>query len=443
MRLALKTLALLLLLHAPARAQEPPLLPLEGAIRGALDGNRSLRIAGLDVDRSDRLADSYRAQMLPALRLTVQRVQLFDPLDFRLEKGALGTFDVIGPVPADDQVVSVVSGSNTRVQLRLEQPLTQLHKLGLAAEAQDRNTEATRQELRARRQEVASQVRQAWYGIADAQNALAAAQDALAFHTEFERVVQAALAQGSALPADVQEAQAAVARDRQTVLATGNALQTQKEALNLLLGRPVTTDFRVAAEPPLEPFAGAPEELLEEALRQRPEIQQAAARLEGALAARELQRGDYVPDVGAALTYERQTNTGLLPPDLWMLAVEAQYDLYDGGRRDALIAEKDLQVQQAREALLQARDQVEADVRAFLRRVAELEALEAAARLARRAAEERLRVALQRYEHRNALSRDVLEAQAGLGAARRDYQKTLIDHASARAELDRVLGRDP
>lgn len=433
--------ALLLLLPLSAVAEE--VLTLPDALRLAMAGNRPVNIARLDVRRNEEKAGSTRSQMLPRLDAQVEQMRLLNPIEFNVEQGALGTYPGIGPIPGVNTPIATASGSNTRVTLGVSQTLTGLHKLDLAAEVQDAETEVSRQEVRTRAQDVASQVRQAYFGVLDTRAALAAARDSLAFHTEFERVVGEYVEQGVSLKADLLDVRSGVARDTQTVLTLENALLSQKEQLNLLLGRDLDTAFEVAEAPAPEEVAGTPEELLREAWDRRPEIVQARVRVEQAGAARELQRADYVPDIGARLSYDRQTNSGLLPPELYLLTLQAQYDLYDGGQRDHEIAEKDLAVQQALAGLEEARARVDLELRAQLRKLRELAAQAEAARIARQSAEEKLRVTLNRHQHRAALTRDVLEAQAGLTGARREYGKILLDQASARADLDRILGRDP
>jgi outer membrane protein TolC len=58
-------------------------------------------------------------------------------------------------------------------------------------------------------------------------------------------------------------------------------------------------------------------------------------------------------------------------------------------------------------------------------------------------AEENFRVTYNRFKQKMAIAKDVLQSQAQLSSARQQYQKTLLDFASALAEMDRVTGRNP
>ena len=93
------------------------------------------------------------------------------------------------------------------------------------------------------------------------------------------------------------------------------------------------------------PLGGAPlRALVEEALADNPGLQVMAARLASAQAAVDLSRANRLPTVGAGLssTYQRYTETGLIPPPLageykadTQLALNFSHELDFWGRHDA------------------------------------------------------------------------------------------------------------
>ena len=62
--------------------------------------------------------------------------------------------------------------------------------------------------------------------------------------------------------------------------------------------------------------------------------------------------------------------------------------------------------------------------------------------LAREAAQEKLRVATEKYKVEAALLKDTLQAQASLSEANAQYDQALLSFWTARADLDRALGED-
>lgn len=77
------------------------------------------------------------------------------------------------------------------------------------------------------------------------------------------------------------------------------------------------------------------------------------------------------------------------------------------------------------------------------RAVQNLRAQEAAKKLGVDAAEEHHRVALAQYQVKATLAQNVLNTQAKLSMARRDYQKWQIDLAQSVAELYQSVGQAP
>ncbi|MBI3929989.1 MAG: TolC family protein [Armatimonadetes bacterium] len=435
-------LLLLLAWTSPAPGQEAPVLTLEDALAAALQANRPLRESELEVHRHEDLLAAARARRFPALQIGARQQQLLRPIEFKVEGGALGTYPSIGAIPPVDTTVASIRGQSTYVTAGLSQPLTGLHKIGLAVEVQAAELKVAQQSARGRRQALAAQVRQAYYSVLEAQDAVQAAGDTLALYVELERVADQQLALQAVLKADLLEVRARRKAAEAEALVRANELATYKERLNLLLGRELSTDFRVAAQPVAEASFEDLPGLQARALANRPDVHQAALRLEQARVQREIQRAEYLPEVDLNLTYFRQVDSGLLPGETILAELAASWEPFDWGRRDREIAEKDHAVEQAESAFEEARQQIQAEVAERLRKVREARALEEAARAARDAAEERHRVAVKRFEQKSALLKDVLEAQAQLSAARRDFQRATVTTLAALAELARAVGED-
>ncbi|MGH9366957.1 MAG: hypothetical protein ACRD3M_04705, partial [Thermoanaerobaculia bacterium] len=86
----------------PAAAGGPPLLTLEAAVAAALQSNRLVANASLEVEKAADETAMVRSQRLPNLTLGALGTQLLAPFTFTLEQGLLGTYPGIGPVPAQD-----------------------------------------------------------------------------------------------------------------------------------------------------------------------------------------------------------------------------------------------------------------------------------------------------------------------------------------------------
>lgn len=442
--LGVRHLALAVLLSTVVVAQpQAPVLTLGDALKLAGSGNRRLLNARLEIERNQELLSFQERQRLPGISLELQNNRLLTPMDFTLQQGALGTFDGIGPIPASDTVVSSVTNRYSQFRATFAQPLTGLHKVGLQVGVQQDEVDVARQSERAESLDVGVRLRQAYYALLDNQNAQAAVRESLRFYHELERVTEEQLKERAVLKQDLLDVRARRLEQEYQLVALENGFHQQREQLNILLGRPITTAFRVEDPHELEQNAQIPlDDLLKEADQKRPALLQARLRLRQAETNREIQRADFIPDVSLAVVYQTISNAGLLPPNLAMIQLRTQWDALDFGRRDALIAAKDKEVQAAAQQLADTQAQVASEVASQYRRLTELKALEAARQAALVAAEEKQRIALARFQVKLSLTRDVLQAQADLSAARREYRKLQFDVATAVAELNKVVGRD-
>src|SRR6266853_66639 len=77
-------------------------LGLDRAVAMALDNNRQLKIAVLDVERAQERVAEARTKRLPAFSTYVLESQLITSLDFTVKAGQFGMFNAIGPVPSTD-----------------------------------------------------------------------------------------------------------------------------------------------------------------------------------------------------------------------------------------------------------------------------------------------------------------------------------------------------
>jgi outer membrane protein len=137
-------------------------LGLDRAVAMALDSNRQLKIAALDVERAQQRIAEARTKRLPTFNTYVLASQLMTPLDFTVRAGQLGTFSAIGPVPATDTKLNTPRQPTAYVTAQVAQPLSQLHQIGLSIRAQEVGTDIAREELRQTRQAVVDQVKQAY-----------------------------------------------------------------------------------------------------------------------------------------------------------------------------------------------------------------------------------------------------------------------------------------
>ena len=425
--------------------QEPPpgveVLTLDQAVALALKSNRSIRSAALQVERSEEKVGAAKAQRMPALSLQALAGRVVTPIRLTFPEGAFGDFPATGPIPAQDTVVEAPRATSAFVMATLAQPLSQLYKIGLGVRVNELTRAIDRERLRAERAAVVSDVKRLYYALVQNQSAFQAAEDQVWTYKELERVVGEYVAREAALPSDHLDVKAQLAAQQYKALSLKNALATQKEQMNDLLGRELTHDFTLTAIP--EPSA---EEVdlqvaVGRALDRRPDLKQARLQVDQADADRRLKKAEYIPDLSLAFTYLTFTNVQLLPRNVAQVGLQLKWQPFDFGRGKEL-AEKTLQLEQARLGVRSAEYQVRIDVANRFRKLQEARLLVEANRLARESAQEKLRVATEKYKAEAALLKDTLQAQAALSEANAQYDQALLSFWTARADLDRALGED-
>lgn len=425
------------------QAQPSPILTLNEALRLASGRNLQILSSGKEIERQEATWDANAATRLPKVAAEARYIRLLNPISFNIAPGTLGNFASTGPIPSREIAISNVSGSQATVQLTVTQPLTQLHKISLGLDAQREAIEDATQKNRADRINVAVQVQDAYLSLVDTQNGLIAAKDSLEFTREVERVTSEYLKEKTVLKADLLDVQASRAQQEAQLDALERAYQTQKEQLNYLLARDLNTDFKVEMPTISQEVTQTIEDLEARAQEQRPDLAQTRARLKQALINTEIARAAYIPDVGMQFGYVHNGNSGLLPGTYLTVALVATWDIFDWGGREANV---EARLKQAEEISLQVEDakqRAALDVAQKFRAVQNLKALEKTRKLQVEAAEEHNRVALAQYQVKATQAQNVLNTQAKLSAARRDYQKWQIDLAHSVAELYQSVGQAP
>ena len=117
----------LILLPAVAAAQTTNVtlterLTLDRAIHLALENNRQIQSAALQIQKASEEVGIARSRRLPVFDIQGQASQLLTPVDFAFPQGAFGEFPGIGPIPATDTNVSVPQQLTYYVSSQVSQP---------------------------------------------------------------------------------------------------------------------------------------------------------------------------------------------------------------------------------------------------------------------------------------------------------------------------------
>lgn len=431
--------SLLLLLGCCCQAQ---VLTLDDAVALALRENRSVQSSALDVAKAGEATAETRTARLPRLSAYVLGGEALTPVDFTIPRGALGVYPSIGPIPAQTSNISTPQNFNGLIFASAAQPLTQLRKVGLAVRESRLGEDLARENLRQKKQDTAQQVKDAYYQIVQTQAQIASAQEALKYLTELSALTERNLAEQTVLKSDSLNVKAKLSQQRYQLLVLEDALASQKEALNRLLGRDLATEFAVEAQP-----MPTPEELdlgtaKKAALEQRSEIRQSRLQTEKTELDIRRERAEYLPDVSLQFSYISLPNISFAPKNIVSAGFLLQWQPWDWGQKKHKLEELKSASRQASLTAEDAAQQVTLDVNTKYRKLMESRALLDTLAAQQETEREKLRVMMNQYQEKAALLADLLQQQASLAQADSQYQQALAGFWTAKAAFDRAVGRD-
>jgi outer membrane protein TolC len=301
-------------------------------------------------------------------------------------------------------------------------------------------TDIAREALRQTRQAIVDQVKQAYYAMLQTQSSLASAEHTLKYCEELDQVTDRYFVQKVVLKSDTLTVKAQVARARYQIATLRDALTSQRESLNQLMGRNVWTEFSVQPVAGLTAFETDLGAARARALEERPEVRQARLKAKQASLDYRVQVSKYIPDISLSLNYLSTFNAEFLPKNVAMAGVLVNWEPFDWGRKGREAAEKALATQQADYSVREAEQSVLVDVSARLRKLQLARALVDVTRLAQETEIEKLRVATNQYQLKAALLKEVLHEQVAVADADNQYHQALLAFWIAKAEFERALG---
>jgi len=421
---------------------QEPILTLDEAVTLALQQNRLVKNSALEAQKYDFQVSTARSRRKPQFQFTMLGGELLHPFDFTFPAGSFGTYPGIGPIPSTNAKIHTPAVFTTYLTGSIDQPLTQQYKIGLGIRATELGRDIVREDVRAERQKIAAEVRNAYFNLFAVQASVDAAREAVKTFEEAQRVTVQYVSEKIVLRADALDVDAHLAKSRYELSVAENGLATQREALNQLLGRDVSTLFRVEFIPEQDTSDLTLDSARHAALVNRPECRQAQLKEKQAQYDRRLAKAEYIPDLSLSLRYQGINNVQVLPQNVATAGFLLTWEPFDWGRRHNKVVEATKTIEQARNGIQETESKVAVEVGANYRKWYDASLLLKASRTAHEAAAEQLRVTGNKYKEQAALLKDLLQAQAQSSETNFQYQQALSSYWSAFAELRKAMGEE-
>jgi outer membrane protein TolC len=324
--------------------------------------NHDIRIAESAVDEKQHAKEATKSSYFPTLRNDSGFMRVTDTQLIQINSGSLSAAGGT-PIPPVNAIINQGGRNLTTSGTQITQPLSTLLKIKRANEMAQAEVKASREKADLAENYVALSVHAVYYRIliAQAQQNAAAERINASQDLQNERTEQVKF--GSSLEQDAIESRVQVLQAKQELLTTDLQLSDLKLKLNDLMGLPLTTALDL--DPTVIEFQETcqREECVKAALASHPEIRAARAEVEKAEAAVRLAKTDiWVPDVDAFARYSYQNNVPFLAHNFGTFGIHLGYDLFDGGRKRAVLGEHQAQLSQAKENLAKLTEEVELGV---------------------------------------------------------------------------------
>lgn len=340
----------------------PRHITLREAVQLALNHNHNIRIAGYSVEEKQHAKEAAKSSYFPSIRNDSNFMHVTDTELIEIKAGSLG---VVGgtPIPAANAIINQGGENFITSGTQITQPLTTLLKIRRENDLAQAELIASRAKAQLTGNDVALAVHQVYYRILISQAHRSATEARIKASEDLqdERVEQVKF--GSTLEQDLIDSRAQSLQAKQELLTTDLQLSDLKLKLNDLTGLPLTASLDLDPAVPEFQEACPREECVSAAMAAHPEIIAARAEVQKAEAAVRLAKTDmWVPDVEAFARYSYQENVPFLARNFGTFGVHFGYDVFDSGRKKALVHEHQAQLSEAKENLARLTDEINLEV---------------------------------------------------------------------------------
>jgi outer membrane protein TolC len=340
----------------------PRHITLQEAVQLALQRNHDIRIAGYTVEEKRQAKKVAKSSYFPSIRNDSSFMHATDTELIQIKSGSLGIAGAT-PIPRGDAIISQGSKNFATSGTQITQPLTTLLKIKRENDVAQAEVKVSREKAQLAGNDVALAVHQVYYNIliAQAHRSATEARIKASEDLQSERVEQVKF--GSTLEQELIDSRAQLLQAKQEILTTDLQLSDLTLKLNDLTGLPLTTVLDLDPAVPEFQETCPREECVSAASASHPEILAARAEVQKADAAVRFAKTDmWVPDVEAFARYSYQENVPFLARNFGTFGVHFGFDVFDSGRKKALVHERQAQLSQAKENLAKLTDAVEVSV---------------------------------------------------------------------------------
>ena len=329
--------------------------------------------------------------------------------------------------------------ANARSALSLEYALLDGGRTRAAARAASLETAVARATNRQMRNDLVLATTRAYGRILAADAAGLAAESAVAAAEEDARTAEARRDAGTASDADVLSMQAHLAEMRAKSIDAGAERRIARGELNRLMNRPLDTDVIPILPPPAVDVPDSFDPVSSPG-HARPELEQAALRVDLADVGRTRARNGFLPEIAVQGGYEWNNGARGGPAAAWVMGAAVRLNVFSAGATSARLKEAGHAAERARAEQQRAIGAARIEVLTTVEQLAAARARDTVGRTAVAQAREGQRIIRDRFEAGLAPASDVIRAATAVLDADAARVRAVVDVMVGEAAVRRARG---
>ncbi len=420
-------LAAIIMVREAGAAPDVPVYTLEECVEMGLREAAAARNAERDARIAVTRIGQVRAQLLPDLKA----------------KGGYTRLDEVPEYESDGEMEPTGREDNYAAGVEVSQLLYSGGSVGAALKAAKLYREIAQTRIRQTENELVRDIQVGFNDILLADEQVKVQEASLAQLEDLLKQAETRRRQETASEFDVLTARVKVANERPVLILARKRADLARAAFRSLIHLE-PENFLLSGELAYVPEERSLEDWQEQGLEQRPELVELRHFLGMRQADIRAEQGGYLPQIRAFANYEGTNPESGSARDEWewgwTAGVTAEWDLFDGALRRNRIAEKRLELDNARETLADTERQVRLEIQTHYLDLKQAEETVAASAETVALAEKSLEIARTRYENGLATYLDYTDANLALNVARVTRLLALHEHMNALARLRQASG---
>jgi outer membrane protein TolC len=411
-------------------------LTLEQCLARAAKQNSSLKAFEMATEAAESNKSSNRAAFFPALKVKARYTLTDQPEKFVVQKDALTP-----GLPVQDVNIGDEHRDSYQVGLFLTQPLFTGGSLRYAYERSGYQLRAAESEMKYQSALLDERVKKTFYELLASTVRVTSLTRNVQARKKLCQIVQEQLAEGYATRQEILAAEAAVAEAEAQLIDAQNQAEIHQAKLQQLMNVP--------ADEPLKPLGHLSKLRIDLSLgelerlgsSERHDIQTLSFQLQQREAETGIARSAFFPNISLQGGYLRQRETNMTQANVWSVALQAEWNLFDWGKTNADVQKTIALRRQQAFHLEELKKQAVTEIATLWHQARTDLSLLLSGEARVKLAEHTLEQSLARYQEGKLRRVDLFMSEVALWQAYGDYQEKAAALHGVMASLERATAK--